>query len=369
MKPISHSDSVPSAANVRLNFADRVGNYLDIKSSRSDPGHIINTALAVSVGTMLECWKDDVIATDAYTEINQDLRSGYAVFRRGRCIVSANSRHVDWGSYVLFFGPTLRETQSVYDDAVKEFGLRPVRVDPKKPAFHVLIQKDRQLTHRRVTLRDAPCADEHLLAMIYGKEFPAWAANLARKLATRQSSFTVLQGPPGTGKTSFLRWLIAESESDTDFYFLPVNDIHLLTDASFTTFWIDQCFYSPKPKALIIEDAEFLLMSRGPENSRWVAHLLNLTDGLLGDALTLHLIATVNCPIDGIDPALRRAGRLTHQWNFNNLSRNAAAELARHHGRELSAEGQEISLAEIFASPAIPHHANARAIGFQPQSR
>jgi hypothetical protein len=163
--------------------------------------------------------------------------------------------------------------------------------------------------------------------------------------------------------------LIAEAEMDTDFYFLPVNDFHLLADASFTAFWIDQCAYSPKPKALIIEDAEFLLMPRGPENSRWVAHLLNLTDGLLGDALALHLIATVNCPLEGIDPALRRAGRLTHQWNFNYLARPNAVELAQHHGRELSADGAEISLAEIFAAPAISHHANTRVIGFQPQPR
>jgi len=105
---------------------------------------------------------------------------------------------------------------------------------------------------------------------------------------------------------------------------------------------------------LIIEDAENIVRDRQQESflpSQAVANLLNLSDGLLGDAMHQQIICTFNCDVRGIDPALLRDGRLVIEHKFDKLN----AENARRLCMELSIPGngedihEPISLAEIYA--------------------
>jgi SpoVK/Ycf46/Vps4 family AAA+-type ATPase len=105
---------------------------------------------------------------------------------------------------------------------------------------------------------------------------------------------------------------------------------------------------------LIIEDAENIVRDRQQESflpNQAVANLLNLSDGLLGDAMHQQIICTFNCDVKGIDPALLRDGRLVIEHKFEKLS----VENARRLCVQLAVPGngqdihESISLAEIYA--------------------
>jgi len=78
--------------------------------------------------------------------------------------------------------------------------------------------------------------------------------------------------------------------------------------------------------------------------------LLNLSDGLGGELLEFQIIVTVNRPIEDIDPAITRKGRLMAYREFRRLSADEAGRVAARHKLELP--GHEAAgswtLAEIF---------------------
>ena len=105
---------------------------------------------------------------------------------------------------------------------------------------------------------------------------------------------------------------------------------------------------------LIIEDAENIVRDRSQASllpNQAVANLLNISDGLLGDAMHQQIICTFNCDFKGVDPALLRDGRLVIEHKFDKLS----IENARRLWVELNIPGngddihESISLAEIYA--------------------
>jgi ATP-dependent 26S proteasome regulatory subunit len=73
---------------------------------------------------------------------------------------------------------------------------------------------------------------------------------------------------------------------------------------------------------LIIEDAEKIVFDResGGSSRQGVSSILNMTDGILGDCLSIQIIATFNTSRDKIDKALLRKGRLIAEWKFGELS-------------------------------------------------
>ena len=103
---------------------------------------------------------------------------------------------------------------------------------------------------------------------------------------------------------------------------------------------------------LIIEDAENIILDRkeSVNPNQAVSNLLNLSDGLLGDAMRQQIITTFNCEISGIDPALLREGRLLVEHKFNKLSINDARKLCRSLNIDGADEIEEpMSLAQIYA--------------------
>ena len=70
---------------------------------------------------------------------------------------------------------------------------------------------------------------------------------------------------------------------------------------------------------LIIEDAEEALVEQGSSRNSAVTNLLNLSDGIIGDALRIQIITTFNTDFKNIDPAILRKGRLLSLYEFKEL--------------------------------------------------
>jgi len=187
------------------------------------------------------------------------------------------------------------------------------------------------------------------LKLHYGDDFPELHEDLLETLQEKDSTgITFLHGLPGTGKTYYLRYLINEIK-DKSLIYVPPDLVNDMTKPGFLPFLMQH-----PNSILIVEDAENIIRDRKQDTflpNQAVANLLNLSDGLLGDAMHQQIICTFNCDVSGIDPALLREGRLVIEHKFEKLNvenaRRLAAEL------DVSNKGEDIreamSLAEIYA--------------------
>jgi hypothetical protein len=101
-----------------------------------------------------------------------------------------------------------------------------------------------------------------------------------------------------------------------------------------------------------LEDAEPLLVSRKVDGrSNGITNLLNVTDGLLNDMLSIQVIATFNTDLGNIDEALLRPERLIARKEFKKLAVEDAKTLGDKLGVEIS---KSSTLAEIYSK----NHAN-----------
>ncbi len=225
---------------------------------------------------------------------------------------------------------------------------------PKRSAgesnFAVIMSRHGRLDTHLVTLRPHIISSDDLL-LHYGPEFGQWSDGFVAKLKENICGVTILRGDPGTGKTTYLRYLTHRLRRTHKFYFLPLNVYPLLTDPAALDFWIYENIGCERKKVVILEDAETLLMQRAPDNQAHVSALLNMSDGLLGDTLKLHLICTANCSMGKIDGALLRPGRLLGYREFKRLPKELARSLVAAKHLHTPVYG-DVSLAELYNSPA-----------------
>ncbi len=167
------------------------------------------------------------------------------------------------------------------------------------------------------------------LELNYGKDFIKVHEKILNSLEHKNHGLVLCYGPPGTGKTSYIRHLIKTLCHKKDIVVIPTFLMNELSNPDFISF-----IRTMKNSILILEDAEEVLLDREIEGNRnqAISNILNITNGLLNDALQIQIIATFNMNKKSIDKALLRAGRLIEEWHFDNLTIEEANKLALHLG-------------------------------------
>ena len=257
-------------------------------------------------------------------------------------------------------------TEACMDDLVANYR-HDTSILSSQPRVGMLNFAYGNLTVERIPVTVAQTVPREHLDLYYRNDMTAWADMWLATLNKRRYGLTVLTGAPGTGKTTLLRSLAHWLVETHVFYFMPAARFASVESGEIVTFWANENRNSKLRKVLILEDAESVLLRRGDDNREKVATLLNLTDGMLGDALGLHVVCTLNSELADLDPALLRPGRLVAHRDFELLTNHEARQLARLLGAP-APDGDRVSLAELFNpsnSPTISRPASPRrAMGF-----
>lgn len=196
----------------------------------------------------------------------------------------------------------------------------------------------------------------------YNADLEAVHPQLLKMLRTnQQSGLYLFYGPPGTGKSTYIRYLIRSIQKPT--IFISPAMAAQLDGPDLTRLLIQH------PDAVyVIEDAEHLLRSRRTGNDSRISTLLNLTDGLIGSCLGTQFIASFNCDLQEIDPALLRTGRLQLLYEFKPLEPTRTQALMQELYPDTLHEATEMTLAEIYhyrKTPFIQPMPKRAAIGFR----
>jgi len=129
-----------------------------------------------------------------------------------------------------------------------------------------------------------------------------------------KSGLIMFYGIPGTGKTSLVKSLINDNR-DTNFIFVDTSVCESISDGLFLEFLKDN-----KNSVIVFEDCEKLLASRDENGNESLGTILNLTDGIIAESMKIKFICTFNCPLEMVDKALLRKGRLSLKYEFDKLS-------------------------------------------------
>jgi hypothetical protein len=174
-----------------------------------------------------------------------------------------------------------------------------------------------------------------------------------------QTGIIILHGFHGTGKTTYLRYLIGNTK--LKFIYLPSYLANSISDPSLLPFLTEHT-----NSVLILEDCEQILIDReGGNTTAAITNILNMSDGLLGDALGIKIICTFNTSLNKIDKALTRKGRMIARYEFGELHREKAEKLAADYELKLDFD-RPLTLANIFGNSKLNETMNdKRMIGFK----
>lgn len=236
----------------------------------------------------------------------------------------------------------------------------------QQPSFSMLRHDSGDISCEKVENLPGRSEDE-FMRLCYGQDITTWIDSFRDTTISRTGGITLLDGPPGTGKTSLITQLVLRLSETHAFYVLPVTQAAAFAAADFIPFWQrENTREATRIKVVIVEDADRLLRHRGDDSSGVLAAMLNVADGLAGRMLRLHIVCTINCPIDHLDPAILRPGRLLNHRRLDLLDKEAAVRVARHSGRTWAPDdsSRRYALAEVLNEPVLAIPEPKRILGF-----
>lgn len=191
---------------------------------------------------------------------------------------------------------------------------------------------------------------------LYNDGFEDTHKEIINSINNDENGLYLLYGEPGTGKTTYIRHIIKECKN-TKFVYIPANVANQFSDPGFLPFLLDN-----RGCVFIIEDCEDLVTTVDGIRSNAISNLLNLTDGFLGDALSIKVICTFNIDYGKIDDALLRPGRCRARYEFGLLKKEKAVEAAKRLG--LKEPENDVSLADMFNNGKSFADEKRKRIGF-----
>jgi len=193
----------------------------------------------------------------------------------------------------------------------------------------------------------------------YNDDFSTTHTEVEKFLKNDDSGLVILHGKQGTGKSSYIRHIAGLTDKKVIYF---TSDMaQQIASPSFIPFIMEE-----KGSVIVLEDCEELLAARSGAGrvNTGITNILNMSDGLLGDALNLKFVCTFNAPLKDIDKALLRKGRLIARYEFNDLAPEKANALIAEQNLDVPQQLSPISLADLYHYEKPGFEQMKRAIGF-----
>lgn len=170
----------------------------------------------------------------------------------------------------------------------------------------------------------------------------------------RRGRVVLWHGPPGTGKTYAVRALAREHRDAATIDCIVEPELFFSKGARYLTELLEGEDEPDDDRwhILVVEDADELISADAKLRSgQGLSRLLNLADGLFGQAIRVLVVVTTNEPMTSFHPALVRPGRCGSLVNFQRFAADEAQEWLVQAGSAESVSGPA-TLAELFARTA-----------------
>ena len=152
----------------------------------------------------------------------------------------------------------------------------------------------------------------------YNDDFPI--DKVKTILSKDESALLLFFGIPGGGKSTVIKYLASTCEQD--FVYMDAKLLNNASSSDFLNYLRDY-----QGGVVVLEDCEELVKDREVNYNSTINTLLNLTDGILGDAFAIKFICTFNTDVNNIDKALLRKGRLKLKYEFKELAEDKVKEI------------------------------------------
>lgn len=238
----------------------------------------------------------------------------------------------EYGSLMIYSHLSVEKLEEIYDTYIKQYD----QDDNNVKCYVVVKDPQMYLDSFNIKMKDDLDFD------LYNEGFEEVHKNIVKSIKEDKNGLYLFYGDAGTGKTTYIRHLIKECGTEKrKFVYVPGQLFESFTDPTILPFLFDHrgCVY-------IIEDCENLVTVDDGVRSDSISDLLNMTDGLLSDALDIKIICTFNTDYDKIDDALLRPGRCRCKYEFELLDKSRANKVAKKLG--LKKVDKDVSLAELF---------------------
>jgi SpoVK/Ycf46/Vps4 family AAA+-type ATPase len=248
--------------------------------------------------------------------------------------------------------PTV-ENRKYIEQVIKKINTFLTDVSREVDKFYLIAQNQNGLFTQKTKFKSIPIKDERY-DLFYGEKFPH--EKMKRFIEEETENLMLLHGDPGTGKSNYIKHIITNSKKKV-IYIAP-SMLSVISSPQFVTFMMKN-----KDSILLIEDAEEVLSI---DRNSATNNLLGLTDGFLKDSLGLKVIATFNCDIGRIDPALMRKGRMYLEYKFDKLTIEECENLMKFLNIPRTIK-EPMTLAELFNEEDNHAESNSfeeRRIGF-----
>lgn len=272
---------------------------------------------------LVELFKDETISTLDFDENGHKGENSISIdyVLRKETFVSINWR----GDQIKIY---YKSNECPYLNQIMTAIKNSTKKNEDEANFYMLSNDGGYLSLRRMNFK---FDDKYSLEDLYNDDLIEKQETIDDFIQNAKSGLMLFHGDPGTGKTSYIKSLIRHNEG-TKFIYMPNQMFAQLEAPSFINF-----FASHQDSIIVIEDAEALLTERNNGNTS-ISTLLNLTDGMLGEALRIKVVCTFNCDINQIDSALKRKGRLKFSYDFKELSLDKTNALLKKAGHEFVAK-------------------------------
>lgn len=269
------------------------------------------------------------VETEEEEEITKEISLNCFIAFNDDCLISFGN---DWSGIIIMSHKSIDVIKSMIDKYASRYAIP----EDKVKCNIIARGHDFYLEEFEIKLKNELDFD------LYNEGFDKVNDEIVRSIKEDDNGLYILHGEAGTGKTTYIRQLIKQLRKSKKFVYIPSNLVNDITNPQFISFIMDN-----KNCVFVVEDCENLVVNKGDKRSSAVADMLNMTDGILADALKIKFICTFNTQEKNIDEALLRPGRCRMRYNFGKLKEERANKAAKKLG--LKEPNKDISLAELFA--------------------